>query len=173
MGQKMVDYELSINCARSLTFAMAVSELRKSVTVEVFDVLGAMYLVNREKGAKYWRDPQDFEELVTRQPGFGAAISSFESMGAKSAFRFALRSGEMHYKNWSRDRIDAVSVARELASRRTPSGRKPILTSEHLLLAATRNIENDVAQKLIQSGLDIKKLERAIDEAGTEGEVES
>lgn len=164
----MADYQLSAECARSLTFAIAVSELRKSVTVEVLDVLGAMYLTNRQDLSKYWQDERAFEELVITKSGVGEAIAAFERIGAKAAFRIASPPGEMQFKRWSLDLIGAVRAARELASLRTPGEPKPILTSEHLLLAVARHTETEVAQTLIRSGLDIEKLERAIAAPGTE-----
>lgn len=146
-----------------LIVAMILAEERGSPTLDVRDMLGALWIADLERLAKYWRDWEAFEDFVTaecslHEPRWAYWLLTYEASPKQKKSRFH---GGM-LKAQSPSLVKVWREAEKLAESRVHGDMRPVLTTEDLLLAMAKQTETELRMKLIKAGLDIARLEEAV-----------
>lgn len=154
---------------------------RGSSTIEVSDLLAAIYVASLEleRLKDYWAAWERFEQFMASECKVEDSRWNhwlrfhdqiLHGPKARHLFRgiFVYRLSKRSFlwkRFWNSPEVDKIySTARELARsvNAAASEGAPVLTPEHLLLAIARHSELDIAGKLVESGLDLERLEQAI-----------
>ena len=132
--------------------------------IELSHLLGGMYIGSFEKLSKYWKDSDQFEELVVsecrlEEPRVFYWIRAYEGLWSRRRGSFV---GQFRKRSPQVNRIyeDALKLAASRDEHRP--GSLPVLTPEDLLLALTRCTDIELARKLTQTNLDTVRLEEAV-----------
>lgn len=154
---------LSAACSGARVCAMVFADLRFSEIMDVSDLLGAMCLVNYDRLAKYWDDPDGFRRFIIAQPETRAAAQQIESLGWRVLVTRKVESGRAT-KLVSPDFQKVHLAAKRLArlGPAPPAGMGAIVFPEHYLLAITEQQDLDIARRLLGSGLRVDALRRDV-----------
>jgi len=172
-----LEARLTKELERSARLAVMLAKSRALGAVSVADFLAAMYLNHWEGLERFWEDAEGIENyLVTicrvSPQRWHRWLLEYEAERHENERqeqrRFSLRRTK---KNGDRVKGD-LGLSRELQSvfyragriapgRERNDGRSiPILTSESVLLAMSRDGESEVGRRLAATGLDVERLER-------------
>ncbi len=132
--------------------------------IELSHLLGGMYIGGFEKLSKYWKDADEFEELVVsecrlEEPRVFYWIRAYEGLWSRRRGSFV---GQFRKRSPQLTRIyeDALRLATSREEHRL--GSLPVLTPEDLLLALIRCTDIDLGRRLAQTNVEIVKLEEAV-----------
>jgi hypothetical protein len=182
---QLVTHRLTIGLSRADKLAAMLAASRASKTIEVSDFLGGMYLYDWDRLSKFWKEgthdatesllrkicrisPQRWHywiELYDAQKQAGGRLRSWRALQ-----RLALMRKQEPSKKKNLAKSAALRAVFEQAERLAPfrdslGDRKiPVLTSECVLLCIIRNslsAGSELSRKLLETGLDVVKLERA------------
>jgi hypothetical protein len=182
---RLVTHRVTIGLSRAEKLAAMLASSRAAKTIEVADVLGGMYLYDWERLSKFWNEsshdaaekllrrvcqisPQRWHywmELYDSQKRSGGRLSSWRALQ-----RLALARKNEPATEKPLPKSPALRAVYEQAEKLAPfrdsiGDRKiPVLTSECVLLCIVRNSNSaglELSRKLVQTGLDVVKLERA------------
>lgn len=173
---------LTRDLLRAFELAIMVAHSRASETIEVSDLLGAMYIDNWEHLKRYWPDPKEVEKTLRklcefspqrwnywiktfaetrddqpRKKWFGVPIPPMRRAG-KDAEIFFGKDFEL-----SEQLRAALKAADKIAPYQDRVGTRtiPIVSSDCVLLCLVKNTTSDVARKLLATGIDLRALEKA------------
>jgi len=156
------DSSLTAHCA------IVVSDLRLSPTMDVVDLLGALFLANSDRLAKYWDDPRNFDKLIAAEPQIGTLVHDLQRHGWEADFnRRAQVSGV--FKEFS-PRCRGVWLRMNALARLgppAPTGTEPLAFPEHFLLAIVEQEDLDITRQLLASGLRVDTLRRDVEDGIT------
>jgi hypothetical protein len=173
---------LTRDLLRAFELAIMLSHSRASETIEVADLLGAMYIDNWEHLRRYWPDPKDAEKTMRKLCEFSPQRWNYwiktyhetrDDRPAKKWFgvpippmRRAGKEAEIFFgKNFelSEQLKAALKAADRIAPYSDRVGTKtiPIVSSDCVLLCVVKNTTSDVARKLLATGIDLRALEKA------------
>jgi hypothetical protein len=170
-------HRLTLDLARSETFASMLANSRASQVIEISDLLAGMYICNWERLSVYW-EAEDREEIENLLRGicrispqrWHSWIEFYDELRRKGerwqAWRPLSKSKKSSPAEFtlqpSADLAAVLKQAEEIApSRDSVGGRAiPILTSECVLLCIMRSLGSEVSRKLAGTGLDAGRLER-------------
>jgi len=182
---RLVTHRLTISLSRSEKLAKMLASSRAAKAIEVSDLLGGMYLYDWDRLSRYWNEgahdetesllrkichisPQRWHywmELYDSQKRAGGRLSSWRALQ-----RLALARKKEPANDKPLPKSVALRAVYEQAEKLAPfrdsiDDRKiPVLTSECVLLCIVRNPNSaglELSRKLVHTGLDIVKLERA------------
>lgn len=162
--------------ARAESLAVMLASTRASQVIEVSDLLAGMYIDNWEKLSRYWPDG-DAIELFLRD--FCRITPSRLQYWIQYYDELRRSEGRSHFFgwNWFRRRKASISekvfersseleaalrAAEAIAPYRDSVGQRPIpiLTTECVLLAIAKSNGSEIGRRLVESGLDVRMLER-------------
>jgi hypothetical protein len=173
---------LTRDLLRAFELAIMLTHSRASDTIEVADLLGAMYIDNWDHLKRYWPDPSAIEKTLRKmceispqrwnywiktynetrddQPAkkwFGVPIPSMRR-GGKDPGLFFGKDFEL-----SEQLRAALKAADKVApySDRVGTRTIPIVSSDCVLLCMVKNTTSDVARKLLATGINLTALEKA------------
>ena len=160
---QMANYKFSKASFIAMRFSMMLSDLRRSSEMSVDDWVGGMFLANLEALSKFWIPPDGFRRLLAAE-GIWGPVSTLQQELATSLHEQP-RSGGI-FKAFSSDFARVLGTARELAGPATEarSMSKLILSPEDFLLAIVRHQELSIAVRLVDSGLNLDSLAKAVEE---------
>jgi hypothetical protein len=182
---RLVTHRLTVSLSRSEKLAAMLASSRAAKSIDVADILGGMYLYDWDRLSKYWNEdmhepaerllrkvcqisPQRWHywmELYDSQKQSGGRLRSWRALQ-----RLALARKEEPADKKPLPKSAPLRAVYEQAEKLAPfrdslGDRKiPVLTSECVLLCIVRNPNSanlDLSRKLVQTGLDVVKLERA------------
>lgn len=163
---------------RSIHLAAMLAKSRALDSISVADFLAAMYLNHWDALERYWDESEEIEKYLVSL----CHVSPQRWHKWLLEYEADRRDGERQRRGKfalrrSRREMDAprneLGLSRELesvlgrAGRITPGRERrgsttiPILTSECILLAMARDDNSEVGRRLVSTGLDLQKLERA------------
>lgn len=185
-GEVTPEYEtprrLTRDLLRAFELAVMLAHSRASETIELADLLGAMYLDNWDHLKRYWPQPQEAEKTMRklcefspqrwnywiktyhetrddqpRKKWFGVPIPPMRRAG-KDAGMFFGKEFEL-----SEQLRMALKAADRIAPYQDRVGTRqiPIVSSDCVLLCMVKNTTSDVARRLLSTGIDLKALEKA------------
>jgi hypothetical protein len=160
----MTSFRTDLASAYALHYAVVLAVVRESPTLEVEDLLGGLYIATGRRVSKYWKNPKAFDRLMTNEPTIGKAISAYlkgELLSPATVEQIKLR---QHFVPYSPKTMGVLDTAGDLGLSRGGSraGEKPVLAPEDLLLAIAKHAELAIGNKLLDSGVDVERLERAV-----------
>src|SRR3989442_274888 len=137
---------------------------RHAQVIELSHLLGGMYIGSFEKLSKYWKDADQFEELVVSECRLEEArvfywIRAYEGLQSRRRGSF-VGQFKKHSPQVSRVYEDALKFATSRDEHQP--GSLPVLTPEDLLMALTRCTDIELARKLTQTNIDTVRLEEAV-----------
>ena len=152
-------FRASRDFAYALTFAMRLAEAQGSRAIGVRHLLGGIYIAVAEKLYKYWTDPDKLDDFMIDEcgvvdPRYVYWVEAAKRPGAGGGEEFAI------FKNQSEDLLRVWLTAADVARPGTadPNG-TPVMCPQDFLLAVAKHPELQVAQRLLASGMDLKRLE--------------
>jgi hypothetical protein len=167
---------------RAFELAIMLAHSRASETIEVADLLAAMYLDNWDHLKRYWPDPKDIEATLRKMCEFSPQrwnywIKTFhesrDHRPPKKWFGVPIppmprrgRDAEIFFgKNFelSGQLKLALKAADKIAPYSDRVGTKtiPIVSSDCVLLCMVKSTTSDVARKLLATGINLRELEKA------------
>jgi hypothetical protein len=160
----MGGFQVNMPAAFVLGSAVEVAAARESPLLEPSDLLAGLYMSSSKRLSKYWGKVTAFGRLVSREPGIRGVIASHrkgEFPTPVDVEQIKLRRG---FVPFSAETALILETARQLGASRagTALGERPVVTPEDLLLAIAKHKELDVGQRLLGSGLDLHRLEKAV-----------
>ncbi len=149
--------------AGCLIVAMNLARERGSSTLDVRDMLGALWIADLDRLSKYWRDWEEFEDFVTaecrlHEPRWAYWLHIFEASQRQKKGR--LHGGML--MNQSPSLVKVWREAERLAESRNDGDLRPVLTTEDFLLAMTRQADTELSAKMVKTGLNVARLEEAV-----------
>jgi len=173
---------LTRDLMRAFELAIMVAHSRASETIEVADLLAAMYLDNWEHMKRYWPDTKEIEKTLQKlcefspqrwnywiktfcetrdgrstKKWFGVPIPPMRRSGAEDEIFFG--------KNFelSEQLKAALKAADRIAPYSDRVGTKtiPIVSSDCVLLCMVKSTTSDIARKLLATGINLRELEKA------------
>ena len=168
---------------RAFELAVMLTHSRASETIEVADLLGAMYIDNWDHMKRFWPDPHEAEKTMRkmcefspprwdywiktynetrddqpRKKWFGVPIPPMRRAGGKDPGLFFGKDFEL-----SEQLRAALKAADKIAPYQDRVGERtiPIVSSDCVLLCLVKNTTSDVARKLLATGIDLRALEKA------------
>ncbi len=152
----------SLMSCELITFMLAHEE--HAEVIELSHLLGGMYIGSFEKLSKYWKDADQFEELVVSECRLEEArvfywIRAYEGLQSRRRGSF-VGQFKKHSPQVSRVYEDALKLATSRDEHQP--GSLPVLTPEDLLMALTRCTDIELARKLTQTNIDTVRLEEAV-----------
>jgi len=143
---------------------MEVAIARESLSLETEDLLAGLYMASLRRLSKYWSRSGAFDRLVNRERGIREIISAYrkgEFPSVADLEQIRLRRGFIPF---SADTTRVIESARHFGASRPgdATGQMPVVAPEDLLLALAKHTELDIGRRLIASGLDVLRLERAV-----------
>jgi hypothetical protein len=181
----LITHRLTMGLTRAEKLSLMLASSRAARAVEVADLLGGMYLYDWDRLSKFWPDamhdatesllrricrisPQRWHywiELYDSQRQAGGRLRSWRALQ-----RLALMREDEPAKKKPLPQSAALRAIFAQAERLAPfrdfvgEKRIPVLTTECVLLCIVRNsvsIGSELSRKLLETDLDIVKLERA------------
>ncbi len=181
----LVTHRLTMSLTRAQKLAFMLANSRAARAVEVADLLGGMYLYDWDRLSKYWPvamhdatesllrricriSPQRWHywiELYDSQRQAGGRLRSWRALQRLALMRKEEPATKKPLPNSAALRA-IIEHAERLAPFRDFVGERriPVLTTECVLLCIVRNSissGSELSRKLLETGLDIVKLERA------------
>lgn len=160
-------FSASMSLGWSRAFAFEIAHFRRSDLVEPRDLLGGLYVVSIEfpRLASYWSDWRDFAALAYEECGVtGARILYWlPPIDPRKVPRRGLY-WPFGQKGKSAE-LEAIYSAAEQLAVDHPAGRsegKPLLTTEHVLLAFVKRSDLEISRKLAASSLDPARVKAAL-----------
>jgi hypothetical protein len=174
---------LTRDLLRAFELAVMLTHSRASETIEVSDLLGAMYIDNWDHMKRFWPDPLEAEKTMRkmcefspsrwdywiktynetrddqpRKKWFGVPIPPMRRAGGKDQGLFFGKDFEL-----SEQLRAALKAADKIAPYQDRVGERtiPIVSSDCVLLCLVKNTTSDVARKLLATGIDLRALEKA------------
>ena len=143
---------------------MEVAIARESLALEPKDLLAGLYMASAKRVSKFWNHSSAFGRLVNGQPGVREIISAYrkgEFPSPADREQITLRRG---FVPFSPDTTRIIGTARHFGASRPgdSAGEPPVLAPEDLLLALAKHTDLDIGQRLVASGLDVSRLEKAV-----------
>ena len=139
---------------------------RDSETIEVIDLVKAIYIVDLEHVARFWDDWEQFEELVSNQRlGNGMNKIYINRTLYLQNLQLSVRESDpgksqiMILGSPSPKYLEIINTARAIASKR--EGAAAPFTTRDLLFSICSQ-DHDMLVALQKSGLQLKKLEAAV-----------
>ncbi len=167
-------YRLMLDLERARTVAAMIAKSRASRVIEVADMVAGMYLSNWDRLSRYWP-----EEDHDRVENYLRRICQMSPQRWNSWIEFydaeRRRTGQRNWRALLRPKnggamalrpsADLAAVLRDAEIiapfRDTQDNRQlPVLTSECVLLCIARTPGSEIAKKLMESGLDLPKLDQ-------------
>lgn len=163
--------------ARAESLAVMLANTRASQVIEVSDLLAGMYIDNWERLSRYWPDVdavelflRDFCRITPSRLQYW--IQYYDELRRSEERRhffgwswFRRRKAPLSEKTFERsgELEAALRAAEAIAPYRDSVGERPIpiLTTECVLLAIAKNGGSEIGRRLVESGLDVRALERA------------
>jgi hypothetical protein len=173
---------LTRDLMRAFELAIMVAHSRASETIEVADLLAAMYLDNWEHMKRFWPDTKEIEKTLQKLCEFSPQrwnywIKTFhetrDGHSTKKWFGVPIppmrRSGgddEIFFgKNF--ELSEQLKAALKAADRIAPYSDRvgtrtiPIVSSDCVLLCMVKSTTSEIARKLLATGIDLRELEKA------------
>ena len=157
----MKDCQLSIDCARAQHCAFILSSLRGSNVLDVFDMLGGMYIALGENLSQYWESKNGFRELIEREKSLAKAIEQVRIEGIETLSALGLPFSGASMKALSPAMMHTFRKAHESAISRESTG-KPVVKPEDFLLALATEPSTELGPKMLESGVDLVRLGQAV-----------
>jgi len=181
----LVTHRLTISLSRSEKLAKMLASSRAAKAIEVSDLLGGMYLYDWDRLSRYWNEgtqeqtesllrkichisPQRWHywmELYDAQRRAGGRLGSWRALQRLALARDQKPATEKRLRKSAALRAVYEQAEKLAPFRDSIDDRKiPVLTSECILLCVIRNPNSaglELSRKLVNTGLDIVKLERA------------
>jgi len=160
----MADYLLLGAAGHVVNYAVMIAALRYSTTLDVSDLLAGLYIVDSENLSKYWNDRRAFEQLVLAEPRVRDPVLLHRAGGFESAIQRQGTLLDTYFGTYSPEMVNVMLTAIQKGRLRgltEPSG-KILLRPEDFLLAMANHTEVELGKKLVASGLDVERLERAV-----------
>jgi hypothetical protein len=167
-------YRLMLDLERARTVAAMIAKSRASRVIEVADMVAGMYLSNWDRLSRYWN-----EEDHDRVENYLRRICQISPQRWNSWIEFydaeRRRTGHRNWRTLLRPKNEGAAAPRPSADlaavlkdaeiiapfRDTQDNRQlPVLTSECVLLCIARTPGSEIAKKLMESGLDLPKLDQ-------------
>lgn len=144
--------------------SIAISRRRSSRTMDVADMVGAMFVTGSDRLSKYWRDASAFERFTASEPLIGTLALDLREHGWDDAFRSWVQRGEGIRELSQRARA-VYSRAKQLAEAESPApgAATSLVFPEHFLLAIVEKADLGITQRLLASGLRSEDLERDVE----------
>jgi hypothetical protein len=166
----MGNFQVSLPSSYVLGFAIEVAAARESPSLEARDLLAGLYMGSSKRLSKYWKKLRAFDRLVAREPGIRELIAAYrrgEFPSPAQIEQIRLRCG---FVPFAPEITRVMETARDLGASRqgAASGDKPVLAPEDFLLAIAKHTELEVGQRLVASGLDLRRLEKAVETLKTQ-----
>jgi len=160
----MERFQLCVPSAYVVGFAMEVAIARESPTLEPKDLLAGLYMASARRVSKYWNRSSAFGRLVNGQPGIREIISAYRKGKFPSPAdreQIKLRRG---FVPFSPDTARIIEIARHFGASRPGDAvaQAPVVAPEDLLLALAKHRDLDIGHRLLASGLDVSRLEKAV-----------
>lgn len=170
-------HRVTLDLARSQTFAAMLANSRASQVIEVSDLLAGMYICNWDRLSLYWQE-EDRDEIESFLRGicrisperWHSWMEMYHGLRRETPRWRMLRPLERLKRSSTAEPSVRPSAAlaavlkraEEISpSRDTVGGRNmPILTSECVLLCMIRSFGSEITRKLAGTGLDAERLER-------------
>jgi hypothetical protein len=140
---------------------------RGSAEFGVNDLLAGMYLVSFERLAKYWAEPERLEEVLKCECGMFSKRWEYwlryhddRALARKSTSRFFCSPAKVFRES---NQLTTVMESAAAVSRQCPSrlqDRAPLVGPEDVLLAIATDATLELGRRLVDSGLDLDRLER-------------
>ena len=143
---------------------MEVAIARESLSLETEDLLAGLYIASSRRLSKYWSRSGAFGRLVHRECGIRGIISAYRKGEVPSLAdleQIRLRRG---FVRFSPDTTRVIESARHFGASRAgdATGQTPVVAPEDLLLALAKHTELGVGRRLLASGLNLERLEKAV-----------
>ncbi|MGA9186701.1 MAG: hypothetical protein WBZ32_15500 [Candidatus Acidiferrales bacterium] len=177
-SERAVQRRFTKELERTDGLAVMLASSRASGAVEVSDFLAAMYLNAWDRLERFWEEPDAIEEYLRRLcqvspqrwhkwiQEYEAARQARERRG-RGKFSLGRQRDDGLGEDESLQRSRGLESVLRRAGRIAPGHDRiadrsvPILTSESVLLAMSRDLDSEVGRRLAATGLDVEKLERA------------
>jgi hypothetical protein len=173
---------LTRDLLRAFELAVMLAHSRASATIEVADLLAAMYIDNWEHLKRYWPDPREVEKSMRKLCEFSPQrwnywIKTYNEtrddqprkkwlgMPIPPMRQAGKDPGTMFGKQF--ELSEQLRIALKAADKAAPYQDKvgtrtiPIVSSDCVLLCMVKNTTSDVARKLLATGIDLGALEKA------------
>jgi hypothetical protein len=173
---------LTRDLLRAFELAVMLAHSRASETIEVSDLLGAMYIDNWDHLKRYWPDPSAIEKTLRkmcefspsrwnywiktysetrddqpRKKWFGVPIPPMRRAGKDVGLFFGKDFELSEQLKMALRAADKIAPYSDRVGTRTI----PILSSDCVLLCMVKNTTSDVARKLLATGINLTQLEKA------------
>src|ERR1700690_480061 len=176
--ENSASHRLTLDLSRAGALATMLARSRASQTIEISDLVAAMYLYEWDRLSKYWVDEnhEQVEQLLRticrispERWNYWIHFYDKKRRREKETFsslpllrRFRKPPVPEPPAKHSAELIAVLKEAEEIAPFRDTSGGRnlPILTSECVLLCIVRSRQSEISRKLAASGIDVPQLER-------------
>jgi len=171
-----VTHRLTKELARAESLALMLATSRAAAFVDVSDYLAGIYIYDWERLSKFWEEQEaicDYLQRICRiSPERWHHWIEFYDKERRGEDRANPRkfigaannsTGDRTQLGFSRDLAAVLRRAEVIAPHRdTFEGRSiPILTTECVLLSIVWDAESEIGHKVLETGLDVARLERA------------
>ncbi len=145
-----------------LHHAFLSANIRESDTVELVDLLGGLYVASRKRLSPYWKQVRGFDAVAKLDP----IVKSFYSECKNETILSPVHREQIERlgakTDYCRDLTRVLKAARIIAAAAQPPTKRPFVTPEDALMSLANFAGSDIGEKLIKSGLDLRKLKRAL-----------
>jgi hypothetical protein len=121
-------------------------------------------MASSKRLSKYWSKVSAFDRFVSREPAIRGIITAYRKGEFPSPVEFEQIRLRRGFVPFSAETALIMQTARQLGASRAGAapGETPVVAPEDLLLAIAKHNEIDVCQRLLGSGLDLQRLEKAV-----------
>lgn len=145
-----------------LHFAAIAAIIRDSGRIELVDLFAGLYVACKKRLSPYWKKVRGFDTVARRDP----IVNSFSSEYRKGTLLSPVHREQIERRGaktvFSRDLTRVLISARRIAAAAQPPRKKPLVTPEDILLSLAGFAGSDIGKILIESGLDLRKLKKAL-----------